>query len=162
MATKKKRAGGFQPKVPANIACMEMPDAEGSVAVPSTVQVRRTRRSKEGEAVFDWAEKQFYVLACFAPDGDPVSVDKDVRMLYEVIMLPPTKGDAFDGEYGDKDEATGGAVLHSSSTSKTWQRKFFWFNAVNLRAAGHYLLRFTPESKNLDADARAALEVQLP
>jgi hypothetical protein len=137
----KKRTGGFQPKVPVRLNCVETGD-EGVVVVPEEVSVRRRmggghratgagrrgmgRRGRRGggggrrgagaangeeglhagEALFDWAERQYYVLQCEAEDGDPVSVDKDVRLRYEVIMLSASRNDDDDDD--DDDDFVGG------------------------------------------------------
>ena len=100
------------PKPPVRLALHTFPD-DPSVVLPSKlvhVSGKRTRNA------FEWATHEYYVVVANDEDGNSVPVDKDLRLMYEIF---------------DTQDTTTDEPIHSSSTSRTWNRKFFWFNAVN-------------------------------
>jgi hypothetical protein len=59
-------------------------------------------------------------------------VDKDLKLRYEIF---------------DSNDTSTSDPIHSSGTSKTWQKKYFWVSAVTFVEEGKYEIRFSTDCK---------------
>ena len=89
-----------------------------------------TLRSAPSGNAFEWAYNQFYAVAAENCASQVCIVDGKLSVRYEIWDISEGEAEA--------------SLLFATSTKQTWQRKYFWFSAVNFLIPGTFLLRFSP------------------
>ena len=125
MPPKKKLYG--KPPVRLMLTDVAGEDTVATLAPHSTVYI--PKNGHKAEHAFEWSSK-FFVVVAVDVDGAPCAVDKELRLRYEIF---------------DSNDKTTSEPIHSSGTAKTWQRKYFWLQAVSFLDDGKYEVRFSAD-----------------